>query len=473
MFSILLKRFKDKELFPIIYNVSYFYWANWQDKKYYSSFKDKTPINCFVAMGKNKSFGFLNSDKLVKISEEFFSKYFKYPGLLLKKQQELAIDQNIIDSIYLRYTSQYLDKQEISSLLPLIKKAKDIAWRVNGRIWFCVYSLSADFFSAYVNVTKIWDKATIPVCDSFDKIQRLHILTLLVNKVAWSDIVESCQYFYSSYHHSLSLKEVERKLKVDGYPLNIKQAKQELKKEEKIKKQKEKAFLIWKNKLHPAEKKVVNYIQAVIEFRDRRKEVFNKSFVVMHRIASKAFQQAKIPTELIPFVNVSEIVRGIKYLKKIKKDLEKRKQGSLIYYPYAGSKQKSFKDYNKIKKEALKFYQQASGYSSLNSIKGQCGSSGVIRGKIRIIIYQHDFKKFKKGEILVSGMTRPEFMPLMQKAKGIITDEGGITCHAAIISRELKIPCIIGTKIATQILKDGDEVELDADKGTVKILNKK
>lgn len=60
----------------------------------------------------------------------------------------------------------------------------------------------------------------------------------------------------------------------------------------------------------------------------------------------------------------------------------------------------------------------------------------------------------------------------MKKAAAIITDEGGITCHAAIVSRELNIPCIIGTKVATKILKDGDLVEVNAEKGVVKIINK-
>ncbi len=62
-------------------------------------------------------------------------------------------------------------------------------------------------------------------------------------------------------------------------------------------------------------------------------------------------------------------------------------------------------------------------------------------------------------------MTDPDFLPAMKKASAIITDEGGITCHAAIVSRELKIPCIIGTRIATKVLKDGDLVEVDANKG--------
>jgi len=76
----------------------------------------------------------------------------------------------------------------------------------------------------------------------------------------------------------------------------------------------------------------------------------------------------------------------------------------------------------------------------------------------------------KKGDILVAGQTRPTLMTAIHKAGAIVTDEGGIISHAAIISRELKKPCIIGTKIATKILKDGDLVEVDANNGIVKIL---
>ena len=67
-------------------------------------------------------------------------------------------------------------------------------------------------------------------------------------------------------------------------------------------------------------------------------------------------------------------------------------------------------------------------------------------------------------------MTTPDYIPAMKKAAAFVTDEGGITCHAAIIAREMKKPCIVGTKIATQILHDGDLVEVDADKGVVRII---
>ena len=81
-----------------------------------------------------------------------------------------------------------------------------------------------------------------------------------------------------------------------------------------------------------------------------------------------------------------------------------------------------------------------------------------------------DLPKVQKGDILVASMTMPQYIPAMEKAAGFITDEGGITCHAAIIARELDVPCIVGTKNATKLLKDGDKVELDAIKGIIKKL---
>jgi pyruvate,water dikinase len=79
----------------------------------------------------------------------------------------------------------------------------------------------------------------------------------------------------------------------------------------------------------------------------------------------------------------------------------------------------------------------------------------------------------QNDEILCVVTTNPDYLPAMQKASAIITDEGGITCHAAIIAREMKKPCIVGTKIATKVLKDGDLVEVDADSGVVRILENK
>lgn len=107
------------------------------------------------------------------------------------------------------------------------------------------------------------------------------------------------------------------------------------------------------------------------------------------------------------------------------------------------------------------------------TIEGQSGAPGKVRGIVCKVMGHGDFGKIQAGQVLVSPMTMPDFLPVISKAGAIITDEGGITCHAAIVSRELKIPCIIGTKIATKVLKDGDLVEVDANKGVVRILKNK
>ncbi len=101
--------------------------------------------------------------------------------------------------------------------------------------------------------------------------------------------------------------------------------------------------------------------------------------------------------------------------------------------------------------------------------RGTTASTGKTQGKVLIIKSMKDAVG-KKDYVLVSVMTTPDLMPAMKKAKAIITDEGGLTSHAAIISRELGIPCIIGTKIATKVLKDGQLVEVDANKGIVRII---
>jgi phosphohistidine swiveling domain-containing protein len=97
-------------------------------------------------------------------------------------------------------------------------------------------------------------------------------------------------------------------------------------------------------------------------------------------------------------------------------------------------------------------------------------SRGVVRGRVARIFTLADLKAAPAGSVIVSPMTKIDFVPFLRKAKAIITDEGGITSHAAIIARELGIPCVVGVKRATDVLREGSEVEIDCDSGVVKAL---
>lgn len=107
------------------------------------------------------------------------------------------------------------------------------------------------------------------------------------------------------------------------------------------------------------------------------------------------------------------------------------------------------------------------------TLTGGIACAGRVRSTVKIVTGAKDMDKLKKGEILVAKMTTPELVRAMERAAGIITDEGGITCHAAIIAREYAVPCLVGTGAATTVLKDGMEVELDCIHGTCKIIEEK
>lgn len=129
----------------------------------------------------------------------------------------------------------------------------------------------------------------------------------------------------------------------------------------------------------------------------------------------------------------------------------------------------------KVAKEELRELTES---PKTEELKGVAANPGKVRGIARIleannVIQTREVRKsFKKGEILVTQMTQPNVIDIASKAAALVTDEGGMLSHAAIISRELKIPCIVGTHFATQVIKDGDYVEVDANNGMIKILQK-
>lgn len=145
--------------------------------------------------------------------------------------------------------------------------------------------------------------------------------------------------------------------------------------------------------------------------------------------------------------------------------LNARRKFSVYYHKdrkgiiYIGQAAKKFLSRLRIEKEIVK---------KTSIISGTVACPGQAKGRVKIVNLPEEMGKMNKGDIMVAHTTFPSLVPAMKKAAAIITDDGGITCHAAIVSRELKIPCVVGTKIATQVLKNGDVVEVDANLGWVR-----
>ena len=123
---------------------------------------------------------------------------------------------------------------------------------------------------------------------------------------------------------------------------------------------------------------------------------------------------------------------------------------------------------NKKQLDQLRVDRKTPKQKQVKVIKGNVASKGKAVGPVKIVMHPTQITKIEKGDVLVAPMTSPDFVVGMLKAVAIVTDHGGITCHAAIVSRELGVPCVIATGNATQVLKDGEIVEVDAEKGIIR-----
>ena len=169
------------------------------------------------------------------------------------------------------------------------------------------------------------------------------------------------------------------------------------------------------------------------------------------------------------YLTIDEMKSYLNKKKKIKSKLKELKQRRYGYF-YLFSERKEYvsTDKNIIKKVYNKFFKVD---TRMDVVKGHA----VYPGKVKGFVYNLTNEKhmLKNKFILVASMTHPKDTVLIWKSLAIVTDEGGILSHAAIVAREMKKPCIIGTKIATKIFKDGDYVEVDANKGVVMKIEKR
>jgi phosphoenolpyruvate synthase/pyruvate phosphate dikinase len=207
----------------------------------------------------------------------------------------------------------------------------------------------------------------------------------------------------------------------------------------------------------------MRFVQFAIKLRDIRKDPIAKLQTLICKSVRMLYPG--VDDSLLAHISCLEIINN--KLPNVQELEKRRDNGYVLLVRGNDTYEYDYDSYHEIKKLVNRVD------DDITVIQGISASPGFYKGIVRIILDPNNSKNFKKGDILVTGMTRPDFVPLMKKAGAIVTSEGGVTCHAAIVSRELGVPCVIGAKIAVKVLKDGDEVEVDADNGVVNILNSK
>lgn len=247
------------------------------------------------------------------------------------------------------------------------------------------------------------------------------------------------------------------------------EAKKELEKRLNKRLEKEEKIEVLTKNFSVDDKKIVDKIREIIFVRNQRADFFHESGYHIRPLLSKVASVLNVSYNDMLNLCVPEIVLALRGKLDYKKHIEERKKNFLIYY---GLDEPLILEGNEVEKFIEKHSFLKRQNDNLKELKGNVAYKGVATGIVRILKTDVDNKKVKRGDVVVAPMTIPSFMPALEKAVAFVTDEGGITCHASIVAREMHKPCVIGTKIATKVLKDGDEVEVNANEGIVKIIKR-
>jgi len=215
-------------------------------------------------------------------------------------------------------------------------------------------------------------------------------------------------------------------------------------------------------------KHYLSALGVVAGLNEYRKGVFSQVSLIIRPLLDRLAKDNNLGTwkdiNLLTHNEILDLLQGKNnYQKQL---IEKR--GKLCMMFTSGLHKVDFLYGNDVLEFEKKFKPSAQG---VKEVKGIVANSGKVSGIAKIISGPSDFHKFNTNDILIAKMTSVDFIPIMKKASAFVTDEGGLACHAAVISREYGKPCIVGTRLGTVVFKDGDGIEVDATVGVVKKLS--
>jgi len=228
------------------------------------------------------------------------------------------------------------------------------------------------------------------------------------------------------------------------------------------------AKIIEELKIKSEDSKYLSMTQRFVYIKDARDDYRRQGVYQASIFFKELARRMDINPEDVSYLQESEVLAFFNGGIKITKDLISERKKGFILYLDENKNMVCLTGNNLIK--TLKAFNLLITEKKTIKLTGTVASRGMATGKVAIVQGVKDLNKVKKGNILVAVTTHPDYVPAMRKAAAIVTNEGGITSHAAIVSREFGIPCIVGTKHATTTLKDEEIVEVNAIEGWVKKL---
>jgi phosphohistidine swiveling domain-containing protein len=237
--------------------------------------------------------------------------------------------------------------------------------------------------------------------------------------------------------------------------------------ETKRKEQKAKAEQVINQLSSEQVKREARLLQTAVYYRTARLEWMNEACYIARPLLKEAANRLSLSFDNLIYLLPHELTEALTGQCPINhEDIRQRQSG----YALISDDSQKYALYTGEQLNELK--QSFDRQETVETLTGLVASKGTVKGKVVIVKDRSEFHKVEHGDVLVTRLTTPDFVVAMKKAVAIITDLGGLTSHAAIVSRELNIPCIVGTKFATSHLADGDIVEVDAINGLIKKVGK-
>lgn len=226
--------------------------------------------------------------------------------------------------------------------------------------------------------------------------------------------------------------------------------------------------LIKKMHLTKSDIQWLNVAQTFMYLKGMRMEVLFGSSAEWSRVLDELYSRFGVKKELLYYASIGELVGWLSGNKKVSVKILSDRQKFCVWIAHDATHQTILTGEKARKFLQTRKYKALKTQTDILVIHGTVASVGYAKGPVRIVNRTEEINKIQQGDIMVSVATHPGLLPAMKKAIAFVTDSGGVTSHAAIVAREMKKPCIIGTKVATQILKDGDWIEVDTKRGDIR-----
>ncbi len=407
-------------------------------------------------------------DKLVaSLNKEYTSDTRK----LEKYEKQFEIDGKSYLQIAKKINTSNLTKLTDKELLSLYQNYQDKLFRYSIFAWTSF--ILNDFVSK--RATQIIDKY-INKCNRTT--DRQHILDSLFKPEKRAAILE-LQYKLDSFQGKLTSHEFNNLyenykwlscLDIHNKPWSKKEFREHIQSFKKTKTRTIKPFSEYAKDL-AVSKSDLGYLTIANKFvyiKDARDDYRRRGVYLALPMFSEIAKRMGIKPDEITYLGEKEIVQFLSRKLKINPQIIKERKKGFVQYLDESNNLVCLE--GNIVNTVLNKFHLVQKNIKVQKIQGMVACKGNALGKVVIVAGIKDLEKVKKGCILVAVTTHPDYVPAMRRAGAIITDEGGITSHAAIVSREFGIPCIVGTKNDTKVLKDGDMVKVDAINGAIRKL---